>query len=206
MSVVCSQKQLPTQLLLRWFTAPSFCILTAFLPGVFSHRRGPLLHFIIIIVGGAVQHVGSQFPNQGSNLCPLQWKRGRLNHWTTTEALCYTSVAASSKRITWQLKEPCIWLSCCGRQEGVNPQSHPQNPRCIPRTRQLWDPFWKGPWDTEAREIWRVSDTGAGAILMKPADGRSWTSLCGCITPEKPLVVAKALSCSSVAPRWLPHL
>ena len=37
-----------------------------------------MLHFIIIIVGGAVQHVGSQFPSQGSNLCPLQWKRGVL--------------------------------------------------------------------------------------------------------------------------------
>ena len=28
--------------------------------------------------------LGSWFPNQGSNLCPLQWKR-RVNHWATRE-------------------------------------------------------------------------------------------------------------------------
>ena len=29
--------------------------------------------------GCALQHVKSWFPNQGSNLCPLQWKPGVLN-------------------------------------------------------------------------------------------------------------------------------
>ena len=29
------------------------------------------------------RHVGSQFPDQGSNLHPLHWKCGSPNHWTT---------------------------------------------------------------------------------------------------------------------------
>ena len=31
------------------------------------------------------RHVGSQFPNQGSHSCSLQWKHGSLNPWTTRE-------------------------------------------------------------------------------------------------------------------------
>ena len=42
---------------------------------LFSYR-GLLLHLIIIIIVRAGQHVGSQLPNQGSNLRPLQWKHG----------------------------------------------------------------------------------------------------------------------------------
>lgn len=48
-----------------------------------------------------------------------------------------------------------------------------------------------------------VSDTG-GSHLMKPADGRMNQPVW--VHHPEPLVVAKALSCSSVAPRWLPHL
>ena len=39
----------------------------------FGHTPTQLFFF-----GHAMQHVGSYFPNQGSNLCPLQWKRGVL--------------------------------------------------------------------------------------------------------------------------------
>ena len=31
------------------------------------------------------QYVGSLFPNQGSNLCPLHWEHS-LNHWTTRKS------------------------------------------------------------------------------------------------------------------------
>ena len=34
--------------------------------------------FFFLILGHTAQHVGSQFPNQGSNPCSLQWKRGVL--------------------------------------------------------------------------------------------------------------------------------
>ena len=33
---------------------------------------------IIIVFGYAVCHVGSYFPSQGLNLCPLEWKCGTL--------------------------------------------------------------------------------------------------------------------------------
>ena len=32
----------------------------------------------------SMSHVRPQFPNQGSNLCPLHWESG-VNHWTTRE-------------------------------------------------------------------------------------------------------------------------
>ena len=35
-----------------------------------------------------MQRVGSQFPNQGSNPCPLRWKH-RVNHWATREVPIY---------------------------------------------------------------------------------------------------------------------
>ena len=33
-------------------------------------------HFFFFLFGHAVWHVGSEFPDQGSNPCPLQWKHG----------------------------------------------------------------------------------------------------------------------------------
>ena len=35
----------------------------------------------------ATRHVGSQFPNQGSNAHPLHWELGNLNHQTAREVL-----------------------------------------------------------------------------------------------------------------------
>ena len=35
---------------------------------------------ILFFFGCAAGHAGSYFPHQGSNPCPLQWKRS-LNHW-----------------------------------------------------------------------------------------------------------------------------
>ena len=35
-------------------------------------------YLFIYLFGRAVQHVGSQFPDQGLNLCPLHWKHGVL--------------------------------------------------------------------------------------------------------------------------------
>ena len=37
-----------------------------------------LLGKIFFFFGHAMQHAGSSFPDQGSNLCPLQWKHGVL--------------------------------------------------------------------------------------------------------------------------------
>ena len=34
--------------------------------------------FVFFFFSNTEWHVGSQFPHQGSNLCPLQWKRGVL--------------------------------------------------------------------------------------------------------------------------------
>ena len=43
--------------------------------------------FLFYLFGPAVQHAGSEFPDQRSNLCPLQWKPGVLTHWTAREVL-----------------------------------------------------------------------------------------------------------------------
>ena len=32
----------------------------------------------VCVLGPATWHTGSEFPDQGSNLCPLQWKCGVL--------------------------------------------------------------------------------------------------------------------------------
>ncbi|CAN0537589.1 unnamed protein product [Rangifer tarandus platyrhynchus] len=40
--------------------------------------------FIFWLRCTATQHMGSQFLNQASNLCPLHWQRS-LNSWTTME-------------------------------------------------------------------------------------------------------------------------
>ena len=51
--------------------------------GVLSHSSTHLFHsqcilgtFFFFLFGHAVWHVGSEFPDQGSNPCPLQWKHG----------------------------------------------------------------------------------------------------------------------------------
>ena len=41
---------------------------------------------LLFIFGHALQHVGSQFLDQGSNLQPLHWQVLSLNHWTTMDA------------------------------------------------------------------------------------------------------------------------
>ena len=43
------------------------------------------LHTKFFIWGHIAHHVGSQFPNQGSNPHPLQRKHGVFNHWTAKE-------------------------------------------------------------------------------------------------------------------------
>ena len=40
--------------------------------------------------GHATWHVGSYFPDQGSNLHLLPWKAQSLNHWTTREVPVFT--------------------------------------------------------------------------------------------------------------------
>ena len=54
-------------------------------------KKKPLL----FIFGHAPQHVGSQFPDQGSNLHPLHWKC-RLNHWTAMDASLLTLYVAGT--------------------------------------------------------------------------------------------------------------
>ena len=34
-----------------------------------------IIYLFKFIFGHTARHAGSQFPDQGSNLCPLQWKR-----------------------------------------------------------------------------------------------------------------------------------
>ena len=43
-----------------------------------------LLYVFFFSFGPTMSHVRPQFPNQGSNLCPLHWE-SRVNHWTTRE-------------------------------------------------------------------------------------------------------------------------
>ena len=43
------------------------------------------LHLFLSFFGHTMQHLGSLFPNQGLNSCPLHWKCRILNHWTTRE-------------------------------------------------------------------------------------------------------------------------
>ena len=46
-----------------------------------------IILFLFLCFGfWAARHVGSQLPDQGSNLCPLHWKHS-LNHWTIREVL-----------------------------------------------------------------------------------------------------------------------
>ena len=115
---------------------------------LFSYR-GLLLHFIIIIA--AVQHVGSQFPNQGSNLCPLQWKRGVLTTGPPGKSSAALQWLRGQRESPGSSRNLVSDYPAVGGQEVWILRPTPQNPRCIPRTRQLWDPFWKGPWDTEAK-------------------------------------------------------
>ena len=43
------------------------------------------LSLLFLFLGCAEQHVGSQFPDQGLNLLPLQCSAWSLNHWTARE-------------------------------------------------------------------------------------------------------------------------
>ena len=48
----------------------------------------------VLIFGCTTQHVGSQFPDEGLNLAPLQWKLGVLTtHWTAREVPMHVLVA-----------------------------------------------------------------------------------------------------------------
>ena len=47
-------------------------------------------YLFIYFLGLATQHVGSQFPNEGSHPCPLHWKHS-LNHWTARKVPGITS-------------------------------------------------------------------------------------------------------------------
>ena len=42
-------------------------------------------YLVIYFFNHATRYVGSQFPDQGSNPCSLQWKPWSPNHWTTSE-------------------------------------------------------------------------------------------------------------------------
>ena len=41
--------------------------------------------FILFFFFSTTQHVGSQFPDRGSNPCPLHWKSRVFNHWISRE-------------------------------------------------------------------------------------------------------------------------
>ena len=70
------------------------------------------------------QHVGSQFPSQGSNLCPLHWKYS-LNHWTTREVLHHIfewalntrekTMAPHSSTLAWKIP----WTEEHGRLQSM---------------------------------------------------------------------------------------
>ena len=56
--------------------------------------------FWLVFFGRAMRHVGSQLPDQGSNLYPpLHWELGAwsLNHWTTREVLLPPSLKRKSR-------------------------------------------------------------------------------------------------------------
>ena len=52
-------------------------------------RVTSIIIIIFLIYFLATRHVGSYFPSQGMNLCPLQWKCS-LNHWTTIAGRFFT--------------------------------------------------------------------------------------------------------------------
>lgn len=49
-----------------------------------------LVSILFYFFGHTMKHVGSQFPQQESNLCPLPWKQG-VNYWTTRKVLVVIS-------------------------------------------------------------------------------------------------------------------
>ena len=71
-------------------------------------RVTSIIIIILFIYFLATWHVGSYFPNQGVNLCPLQWKCG-LNHWTTIAGRFFT-----------------IWATTEAKNTGVGSLSLPQ--------------------------------------------------------------------------------
>ena len=66
------------------------------------------LHFTLchVLLGQAVWHVGSQFPDQGSDPCPLHWNR--LHHWPTCEVP--NCVCCEEKMTSWKNIWPNAWL------------------------------------------------------------------------------------------------
>ena len=72
----------------------------------------PFLFLLFLLFGHTVQHVGSQFPDQGSNLHPLHWKHGILISGPPGKSLpcppssctgCASDVYSSSFYTLWQL-------------------------------------------------------------------------------------------------------
>ena len=66
------------------------------------------LFSFLIFSGSAVQHGGSWFPDQGLNLCPLQWKHGVLTtgrprtsqlifYWSIVELQCCVNYSCTAK-------------------------------------------------------------------------------------------------------------
>ena len=61
--------------------------------------------FFLAVLHGSV---GYQFPDQGSNPCPLQWKHDCLNHWDTRKPLLSLSIARPLLTIQLQSGGPCL--------------------------------------------------------------------------------------------------
>ena len=59
--------------------------------------------FFVFFFNCTSQHVGSQFPDQGSNPCPLQWKHAILTAGRPKQSLTTCLYILMNKCIEWQV-------------------------------------------------------------------------------------------------------
>ena len=118
-------------------------------------RVTSIIIIILFIYFLATWHVGSYFPNQGVNLCPLQWKCG-LNHWTTIAGRFFTIWATTEAKNTGvgslSLGSPALLADSLsaelpGKGEVGGSKSAKDRGNSISKDQSEWQQAWEACWE-----------------------------------------------------------
>ena len=98
-----------------WFQPTTYLLLLLDFPLLEFHINGIMQYIVLLLLlfGCAMKHVGSYFPDQRSNPCPLQWKHGIFTSGKTPgHSLCGFYFFCSVEHFWASFMLVCVTVVC----------------------------------------------------------------------------------------------